>query len=194
MSHFVPYFQLGMKHILAFSGLDHVLFIVALCSIYVLKDWRRVLILIIAFTVGHSITLVVATFSAVPIRIEIIKFLIAVTVFVTAFVNLFKKQFVFEPKRFQKRYLLALAFGLVHGFEFSTYFNSISGSETGVGIQLLAVDVGIAVGQIIVVLVFLAISYILINLFNVPRKDLNLVVSAGIAAIAITLMMDTKFW
>ena len=194
MSQFVPYFQLGMKHILAFSGLDHVLFIVALCSIYVLKDWRRVLILVIAFTVGHSLTLVLASFNVVFVSSEVIKFLIAVTVFVTASVNLFKKQFVFEPKRFQKRYLLALAFGLVHGFEFSTYFKSISGSETGVGVQLLAVDLGIAFGQIIVVLIFLSISYILINFFNVPRKDLNLVVSAGIAAIAITLIMDTKFW
>lgn len=194
MSQFVLYLQLGIRHILDINGLDHVLFIIALCSVYVLKDWKKVLILVTAFTLGHSVTLALSTFNIMLVRTEMIEFLITVTIFITAFVNLFKKQFVFQPKRIQANYLFALIFGLIHGFGFSNYLKSILGTDTGVVLQLFAFNVGIELGQIVVVIVFLCISYLLINLFNVPRKDLNLVVSAGIAAIAITLMMDTKFW
>ena len=101
---------------------------------------------------------------------------------------------MFQPRRVQTNYLFALVFGLIHGFGFSHYLKSISGFETAMVFQLFAFNVGIELGQIVVISIFLSISYILINLFNVPRKDLNLVVSAGIAAIAVTLMIDTKFW
>lgn len=194
MSQFVLYFQLGIRHILDINGLDHVLFIIALCSIYILKDWKKVLILVTAFTIGHSVTLALSTLDIVLVRTEIIEFLITVTIFVTAFFNLFKKQFVFQPKRFQTNYIFALLFGLIHGFGFSNYLKSILGLNTGVVMELFAFNLGIELGQIVVVIIFLSMSYILINIFSVPRRDLNLVVSAGIAAIAITLMMETKFW
>lgn len=194
MSQFLLYFQLGVRHILDINGLDHVLFIIALCSVYILKDWRKVLILVTAFTVGHSVTLALSTFSIVLVRTEIIEFLITLTIFVTAFFNLFKKQFTFQPKRLQANYLFALLFGLIHGFGFSNYLKSILGTESGILLELFAFNLGIELGQIVVVMIFLSITYILINIFSVPRRDLNLVVSAGIAAIAITLMMDTKFW
>lgn len=194
MSQFVLYFQLGIRHILDINGLDHVLFIIALCSIYILKDWKKVLILVTAFTIGHSVTLALSTLNIVLVRTEIIEFLITVTIFVTAFFNLFKKQFVFQPKRFQTNYIFALLFGLIHGFGFSNYLKSILGINTGVVMELFAFNLGIELGQIVVVIIFLSMSYILINIFSVPRRDLNLVVSAGIAAIAITLMMETKFW
>lgn len=194
MSQFVLYFQLGVRHILDINGLDHVLFIIALCSVYILKDWRKVLILVTAFTVGHSVTLALSTFNIVLVRTEIIEFLITLTIFVTAFYNLFKKQFVFQPRRLQANYLFALLFGLIHGFGFSNYLKSILGTESGIVMELFAFNLGIELGQIVVVMIFLSITYILINIFSVPRRDLNLVVSAGIAAIAITLMMDTKFW
>lgn len=194
MSQFVLYFQLGIRHILDINGLDHVLFIIALCSIYILKDWKKVLILVTAFTIGHSVTLALSTLNYVLVRTEIIEFLITLTIFVTAFFNLFKKQFAFQPKRFQTNYIFALLFGLIHGFGFSNYLKSILGTNTGVVMELFAFNLGIELGQIVVVLLFLSISYILINIFSVARRDLNLIVSAGIAAIAITLMMETKFW
>ena len=194
MSQFALYFQLGIRHILDINGFDHLLFIIALSSIYVLKDWRKVLVLVTAFTVGHSLTLALSTLNLVVVRTEVIEFLIPVTIFVTAFVNLFRKHFAFQHKKVQVNYFFALFFGLVHGFGFSTYLKSLLGREASVVTPLFAFNLGIELGQIVIVVVSLLLSFILINFFNVARRDWNLIVSSGIAAIAITLMMDTKFW
>ena len=194
MSQFSLYFQLGIRHILDVNGLDHILFVVALCSIYTLRDWRKVLILVTAFTIGHSITLAISTLNIYLIRIDIIEFLIPVTIFVTAFINLFKKQISFQHRKIQLNYLFALFFGLIHGFGFSNYLKSLLGKQTSVIEQLFAFNLGIELGQIVIVLIFLSISFLLINVFSVARRDWNLIISSGIAAIAITLMMETKFW
>lgn len=194
MSQFELYFQLGIRHILDINGLDHILFIVALCSIYILKDWKRVLVLVTAFTIGHSITLALSALNILLVNTAIIEFLIPVTIFITAFANLFKKQFSFQHKKLQLNYFFALFFGLIHGFGFSNYLKSLLGSQNSIVGQLFAFNLGLELGQIVVVMIFLLLTFMALNIFSVPRKDWNLIISSGTAAIAITLMMDTKFW
>ncbi len=195
MSTFKVYFDLGLEHILDINGYDHVLFILALAAVYLLRDWRKVLILVTAFTIGHSITLALSTLQYVVIEPEIIEYLIPVTIFITAFANLFKKERnLKQTGNMQLNYFFALIFGLVHGLGFSNYLKALLGNNNSIVKELLAFNLGLEVGQIIIVVVFLLLSFIFIDLFGMKRRDWILIVSSAIAGIALTLMFETKFW
>ena len=154
MSQFSTYFQLGYEHILDIQGYDHILFVIALCAIYQAQDWKRVLILITAFTIGHSITLALSTMNLVNFRTDIIEFLIPVTIFITAFSNLVKKHGS-APAKFSSNYFFALFFGLIHGLGFSNYLKSLLGKEESILTPLLAFNLGLELGQIIIVAFFI---------------------------------------
>jgi len=188
------YFQLGMEHILDIRGYDHILFVVALTTIYQLKDWKRVLILVTAFTIGHSITLALATLQIIKFNSDLIEFLIPVTIFITATANLLRKKAEQSTKKIQLNYGLALFFGLIHGMGFSNYLRSLLGSDTTIFTQLLAFNVGLEMGQIIIVLSFMVLSFLFVDVIGVSRRDWKLVISSGVAAIATILMIETKFW
>ncbi|MEO0724729.1 MAG: HupE/UreJ family protein, partial [Bacteroidota bacterium] len=61
MGSFGFYVELGFKHISDFAGYDHMLFLVALCAIYRLQQWKNILVLVTAFTIGHSVTLILSS-------------------------------------------------------------------------------------------------------------------------------------
>ena len=194
MSQFAIYFELGREHILDINGYDHILFVIALCSIYLLQDWKKVLILITAFTIGHSITLALSTLELVNFRSDIIEFLIPCTIFISAFSNLLRKQSALTPAKFNLNYFFALFFGLIHGLGFSNYLKSILGREDSIVTPLLSFNLGLELGQIIIVVFFMIISFVFVNIFNVARRDWNLIISSAVAGIAITIMLETKFW
>ena len=85
MQDFPLYFELGWQHILDWQGYDHILFITALCGVYLLYDWKKVLILVTAFTVGHSITLALSVFNLISIQTSWIEFFIPITIAFTCF-------------------------------------------------------------------------------------------------------------
>jgi hypothetical protein len=195
MSEFQLYFILGKDHILDYAnGYDHILFVVALCAIYLTRDWKKILILITAFTIGHSITLALATLNVIAVKAELVEFLIPLTIFITAFGNLFRKEESYSTKPVQTNYLLALGFGLIHGMGFSNYLKAILGKDHSVVTQLLAFNLGLEFGQIVIVGIFMAISFLLVDLINVSRRDWKMVISSGIAGIALILMKDAIFW
>jgi HupE / UreJ protein len=195
MSEFQLYFGLGKDHILDYAnGYDHILFVVALCAIYLTREWKKILILITAFTVGHSITLALATLNIISVRPNLVEFLIPLTIFITAFGNLFRKEESYSSKKVQTNYLFALFFGLIHGMGFSNYLRALLGKDESIMVQLLAFNVGLEVGQIVIVGIFLAIGFILVDLINVSRRDWKMVISSGIAGIALILIKDNIFW
>lgn len=194
MSEFAIYFELGLDHILDIDGYDHILFIIALCAIYILRDWKQVLILVTAFTIGHSITLALATLRIINFNSEVIEFLIPVTILITALTNIFKKERTIQQSKIQTNYFLAMFFGLIHGMGFSNFLRSMLGKEKSIASQLLAFNIGIEVGQIIIVAVFLLIGFILVDIFGVKRRDWRLIISSAVGGIAVMLMFETKFW
>ncbi|WKN33389.1 HupE/UreJ family protein [Porifericola rhodea] len=194
MSTFSLYFHLGLTHILDINGYDHILFVIALCAIYLLNDWKKVLIMVTAFTLGHSITLAMATLDLISVNASLIEFLIPVTIFITALSNIFKKQPGLTPQRSRINYAFALFFGLIHGMGFSNYLRSLLGKDETIVMQLLAFNIGLEIGQIVIVLIFLVLSFVFVNIIQVARRDWRLVISSAIAGISLILMMETKFW
>ncbi|HYF69772.1 MAG TPA: HupE/UreJ family protein [Ohtaekwangia sp.] len=195
MSEFRVYFEEGREHILNYQfGYDHILFVLALCALYLMRDWKKVLILVTAFTIGHSVTLALAALSIIPINEKLVEFLIPVTIFITAVSNLFKNEETLDNRRIHINYGYALLFGLIHGMGFSNYFRALLGKDRSIVSQLLAFNLGLEVGQIIIVVIFLTASFILVDLFGISRRDWKLVISSAIAGIALVLIKDTWYW
>ncbi len=195
MSEFQLYFGLGKDHILDYAnGYDHILFVIALSALYISRDWKQVLILVTAFTIGHSITLALSTLDIVTVKSELIEFLIPLTIFVTAVSNLFKNENHISDRPMQMNYFYAGFFGLIHGLGFSNYLKSILGRDESIVTQLLAFNLGLEVGQLVIVVLFMAICFILVDLFGVNRRDWKMVISSAVAGIALILMKENRFW
>lgn len=195
MSEFELYFVLGKDHILDYAnGYDHILFVIALCALYQLRDWRQVLVLVTAFTLGHSVTLALATLGIINVKVSLIEFLIPVTILITAGSNIFKNEDTFTGRPVQINYFYAAFFGLIHGMGFSNYLRSILGRDKSIISQLLAFNLGLEFGQIIIVAIFLVASFILVDLFGVNRRDWKLVISSAVAGIALILIKDKWIW
>lgn len=200
MNDFLIYLRLGFDHITDPRGYDHILFVVALCAVYTLRQWRQVLILITAFTVGHSITLALATLRLISYRTELIELLIPVTILITAVVNFFQQ----EPKTRQRfanrrptapgRYGLALAFGLIHGLGFSNYLRSLLGREANLIKPLLAFNIGLEIGQLLIVAIVLLLTYLFVDRLRMSRLRWILIVSGLVAGMALSLIINSEYF
>ena len=191
MSEFSLYYGLGLEHILDINGYDHILFVIALSCLYQVKDWKAVLTMVTAFTLGHSVTLALATLNVITVNSGLIEFLIPVTILFTSISNLFLK----EPKgKVGINSVYAGVFGLIHGMGFSNYLRSLLGMEESILMPLFAFNIGLEVGQIIIVVAFMIVSSIAINILQVQYRDWKMIISSAVGGIAITLMLDAVFW
>jgi hypothetical protein len=182
------YFQLGWQHIINWDAYDHILFVIALSAIYLLRDWRKVLVLVTAFTIGHSITLALSVLHIIRIPAALIEFLIPVTICVTAISNIIRKDD--EPQKLQLNYFYALFFGLIHGLGFSNYLKSLLGSQANIVKPLLGFNLGLEFGQIIIVMCILLISSAIVK-FGVKRRDWNMFLSSATFGVAFLMIIQS---
>lgn len=188
MNDFAFYFDLGWKHIISSEALDHQLFIVALTAIYLLLNWKQVLILVTAFTIGHSLTLILSVYDIIQISSIWVEFLIPFTIVVTALINLFRKDFSTQSLRIN--YLLALGFGLIHGLGFANTIRFMLAQNQSIALPLFSFNAGLEVGQIIVVAFILFTSYLLVNKGGLPRKWWVRGLSATAIIISVTICVS----
>ncbi len=186
MDELLMYGRLGFKHIIDLDGVDHILFVLALTLRYIYADWKKLLVLVTSFTIGHSLTLALSTFSLIDISVDWIEFLIPVTILITAVSNFWVKDFEFKQRNLL-HYALALFFGLIHGLGFSNYLKSLLGREEALIGPLFSFNIGLEIGQILIVGVIFVLSFCLISLFNLPRKIY--VRYGSILAISLSLRM-----
>ena len=161
------YFKEGWHHIISLNALDHQLFIVALSAIYILKDWKKVLILVTAFTVGHSITLALSIYDVIRANENWIEFLIPITIIITATFNFFVKEF--NTKNLQLNYFFALFFGFIHGLGFANSIRFMLAGNQTIGFGLLGFNLGLEAGQILCVTIILLSAHLVINIAGLKR-------------------------
>lgn len=188
MGDFGFYFGVGWEHIISFDALDHQLFIAALAAIYLLRDWKQVLILVTAFTIGHSLTLALSVFDIIRFPSNWVEFLIPVTIVITAISNLFQRKFTERSIRIN--YFLALFFGLIHGMGFANSIRFMLAKDQNIGWGLLGFNVGLEVGQIAVVLILLVVAHLIVNLSRVNRKDWVIFLSASVFSLALKIALE----
>ena len=188
MQDFGFYFNIGWTHIISKDALDHQLFIMALAAIYLLKDWKQVLILVTAFTIGHSLTLALSVLDVIRFNPDLVEVLIPLTIVITALFNLTQKSFT--PKSIRINYFLALIFGLVHGMGFANSVRFMLADDQNLGWSLFGFNLGLEAGQIVVVLVVLLLAHLFVSILKINRRDWVIFVSAGVFALSLKMVLD----
>ena len=194
MHPFPFYLQLGFDHISDIAGYDHILFLIALCAVYRIEQWKNLLILVTAFTVGHSITLALTSFSIITIPSRIIEFLIPVTIAITAIHNIYGYDLMNSVDKMNGRYFMALFFGFIHGMGFSNYFRALLMDDSLIIIPLLGFNLGIEIGQLLIVFFIVGVVFVLLNLLGMRHRDWSCFISGGAFSMSLLLMVETKFW
>ncbi|WP_336716842.1 HupE/UreJ family protein [Chryseobacterium mucoviscidosis] len=188
MQDFLFYLNLGWEHIISLDALDHQLFVLALIAVYSFSDLKKVLILVTAFTIGHSITLALSTFDIIRINSDWVEFLIPLTIVLTSLNNIFirnKKQ-----SQNNANYYLALIFGLIHGMGFANTARVMIAKSQSIAVPLLGFNIGLELGQIAIVFGILILLFILLKLFKVNQKDWILFISSGVFALSLKMTLE----
>lgn len=188
MSDLAFYFREGWQHIISLDALDHQLFVVALAAIYTLKEWRKVLILVTAFTIGHSVTLVLSAHNLISINNKWVEFLIPCTILITAGYNFFQKSN--HQKNIQLNYFFALFFGLIHGMGFANTIRFMLAKDQTISWGLFGFNIGLEAGQIVIVSTILLMSYLVVNTLKVPQKWWVFILSAITFTWAVKFAME----
>jgi hypothetical protein len=195
MSDFWIYFEVGMRHVLNLFSYDHVLFLIALSVPYVFKDWKKVLLLVSLFTVGHTLALLLSVYEIIVVKVDIIEFLIPITILITAFFHLFTAGKSSKNESISVVGVITLFFGIIHGLGFATYFKSIiGGTSDSKLLPLLEFATGIEAAQIIVVLVSLIAAYCVQTLFRFSKRDWTLVMSSFVIGVVLPMIIESKIW
>lgn len=162
------YFEMGWHHIIAWDALDHMLFVLALSAIYLIGNWKQVLVLVTAFTIGHSLTLALSVYNIIRVEDKWVEFLIPCTIVVTAVLNLLEKDY--EPRSLRLNYFLALFFGLIHGLGFANALRFMLAKDQGIGWSLFGFNIGLEAGQVVVVSGILLAGFVVVNKAGLKRK------------------------
>jgi hypothetical protein len=193
MDDFMLYFKMGLHHVLDFSAYDHILFLIVLAVVFKFNQWKKVLWLVTLFTIGHSITLALSAFEIVRIQVDIIEFLIPLTIFITGLVNIIT---IYKTSRRNKNINLIFGsfFGLIHGLGFSNYFKMMVGREEDKVFPLINFALGIEAAQIIIVLGVLSIGALILSIKKIKREYWILISSSIVILISIKMMFERIFW
>ena len=188
MADFSFYFGLGWHHIISPEALDHILFLIALSAIYIHEDVKQVLILVTAFTIGHSITLALSVFDIIRLPDDWVEFLIPCTIIITAASNLVQRSFT--QKTVRLNYYLALFFGLIHGMGFANALRFMLARDQQLSVALFAFNVGLETGQIVLVTIILLLAYVFVRQLHIHRRKWVLFLSAPVFALAVKMAFE----
>jgi hypothetical protein len=195
MSEFWVYFQIGLHHVLDIQAYDHVLFLMALVIPFTFKDWKKIILSVTLFTLGHTTALVFSVYKILVVKASFIEFLIPITILLTAIYNLASIGKSNKKGSINWVFLITLFFGIIHGFGFSNYFNTLlGGSSNSKLVPLLEFALGIEAAQLTVVLAVLVLAYIVQTVFKYSRRDWILVGSAFIVGVVLPMIIESEIW
>jgi hypothetical protein len=188
MNSFLFYFNWGWEHIISRDALDHQLFIAALMAVYLAEDWKRILILVTAFTIGHSLTLALSVLDWIRIDAAWVEFLIPATIVITCLINLRR----LSPTRDQRtlQYIMAGVFGLIHGLGFANNIRFVLAEDESLALNLLGFNVGLELGQLTIVLILMGLSDLVVKRLRVARRDWTLFLSAAVFSVALLITLQ----
>ncbi len=189
MNEFLIYLKLGFSHISDVKGFDHILFIITLCAVYKISEWKKVGLLVTAFTIGHSVTLALSALKIIVFNAALIELLIPVTIFFTSISNLFYKS-TEKSGLLTYNYALALVFGLIHGMGFSNFFNALMGDSGIIVFPLFAFNLGLEIGQLLIVCAFFALYFVAEMVQKVNHRAWTQFFSGAGAGVSLVLIME----
>ena len=186
--------EYGINHVLDINAYDHVLFLIVLTIPYLFKDWKRVLLLVSVFTLGHTLSLVLATYNVFNANGQLVEFLIPITILIVALFNVFTAGKGAQKEKIGILFFLTLFFGLIHGLGFAREFQILVGRDDNKLLTLLEFALGIELAQVIIVFIVLFLGYLTQTIFRFSRRDWIMVVSAIVVGLVIPMLLKSDFF
>lgn len=183
-----------MNHVLDINAYDHVLFLLVLTLPYMFKDWKRIILLVTMFTLGHTISLVLAVYGIVSVSTNLIEFLIPITIMVVALYNVFTAGKKATSEKIGILFLSTLFFGLIHGFGFAGEFRMFVGKVESKLMPLVEFALGIEFAQIIIVFVVLFLGFLCQTIFRISKRDWIVVLSAVVVGLVIPMLINNELF
>jgi hypothetical protein len=190
---FQVYLQVGFYHIFNFQAYDHLAFLVALAAPYIWRNWRQVVLLATAFTIGHSVTLALSVLDLVIVNPAIVETLIPVTILLTSVFNIFRyAKTNAETVGIPVQNLAAGVFGLIHGLGFSNYLKQLLGNESKPVLELFAFNVGIEIGQVLIVLLALLFNTFVLRFLSQQNRVMIISGITVLVSVYILIAMNNR--
>ncbi len=186
--------QYGMNHVLDINAYDHVLFLLVLTVPYVFKDWKRVLLLVSMFTLGHTLSLVMAVYGVISVNAKLIEFLIPISILIVALYNVFTAGKKAASEKIGLLFLSTLFFGLIHGLGFAREFTMFVGRSDSKLLPLVEFALGIELAQLIVVFIVLFLGFICQTIFRFSKRDWIVVLSAIVVGLVIPMLINNELF
>lgn len=189
MNDFTLWLVTGIEHIADLNAYDHILFVSLLVLAYPLNEWKKLVWLITAFTVGHSFALALSTMNILNVNSKLIEICIALSILLTVlleFYFLIRNKFVNTPLV----YSIVVFFGMVHGLGFSFLLKSMLGKEENVFLPLVYFNLGIEIGQLIIVAIVLVFSLLITKILKWPYKLFKIVILSIIALTSLYMFLE----
>jgi len=189
MQNFYIWFTTGIEHIADWRAYDHILFLIALCCVYNAFQWKNVIINITAFTIGHSFSLALSVLNLVNINSNLVEFLIPLTIVITCILNIVNS---INHKTINHKivFILTILFGLIHGLGFSTLLKQMLGKEESILFPLFSFNLGIEIGQLLIVFLSLLLSFIFVSILKVKQSKYTNIISLIIFAISLFMAFE----
>jgi len=196
MQEFGLWLKLGVQHISDVDGYDHMLFLLVLCAPYGFKQLKALIWLITGFTIGHSLALAFSVLGIVKLPSAWVELAIAITILITALMAIIQQRKISE-RPLLPSILLVVFFGLIHGLGFSTLLNGLLSNGQGIAMPLLAFNLGLELGQLLIVAVILALMWLFERYFHFTQQlqlrfygILAAFISLGMAWVRLSLLMN----
>jgi hypothetical protein len=194
IDNFISNLQDGIYHVLHMSAYDHILFLIVLTLPYLFKDWKRILLLITVFTVGHCLSLSLVTYNIISVNINVVTFLIPLTILIVALFNIFTAGKKTHQTKIGLLFFITLFFGLIHGLGFANDLNRLISASENKLLAILEIALGIEIGQLIIAFIVIFLSFICQTIFRFSKRDWMLVISAIVLGCVLPILITSELF
>jgi len=191
---FLKFLELGLYHIVNFKSYDHILFLVVLTIPYLFKDWKRFLLLVSSFTLGHTLSLLLGVYDIVNLNVNVTEWLIPFTIIVMALYNIFTSGKSSKYSNPIVLFSVVLFFGFIHGLGFANAFESLVRSNESTLLSVLEFALGIELGQFIIVFCVLFFGFVGQTIFRFSVRDWVMVLSAVVIGLMLPLIVNSPLF
>ncbi|GAA0872907.1 HupE/UreJ family protein [Gangjinia marincola] len=192
MSQFWIYFELGLSHVLDWNGYDHILFLIVLAAPFTFRDWKKALILVTLFTLGHTAALVLSIYEIIAVNASLVEFLIPATILATAVYNIITGGKTAANSKIL--WISTIFFGIIHGLGFSNYFRLIESGSSSKMLQLVSFALGIELAQVLIVISVIMLTFLMTSVIRFSEKEWVLIASSVVIGLCLPILRDTAFW
>lgn len=194
IDNFISNLQNGIYHVININAYDHILFLTVLMLPYLFKDWKRLTLLVTIFTIAHCMSLYLVTYNIISVNINLLSFLIPLTILILALINIFTAGKKTHQTKIGLLFIVTLFFGLVHGLGFQNDLETLMPASENKLLAIIEIALGIQIGQLVIAFIVIFMSFLCQTIFKFSKRDWTMVISAIVLGCVLPMLIQSKLF